>query len=105
MRQCDDDQVVLAIASGRQTTGLHGFVQPRLPRTQPGLPRRGRISAFVGHVIADASESIDGGDVGTHVSREQARGDRKVLVVTRGERRTRLVCSGQRRVYHSVSGC
>jgi hypothetical protein len=70
-----------------------GVMQTLLPGLQLRSPLFRTRRPFVGHIIGDTRKRIQRRDVRPHGSRQQARGDRKILVM-----RSRQLFAGRVRV-------
>ena len=96
MGERDQNQILMHMRRAFHSFDGDSRMQPPLPRVELREPLGGRRRAFVSNVVGDAGEGVDGGDVRAHRRRQQARRDRKILVVRAGHGLARGVGARQR---------
>ena len=96
MSERDDNEIVARLGRLRVATRGDRIVKTALPGAKLRLPRCGRRRPFVGDVVGNPRERVDGRHMRPHRRREKARRDGKILVVRPRQALARGVRTGQR---------
>ncbi len=81
MSERDDNEIVTRLRRLRVATRGDRIVKAALPGAKLRLPRCGRGRPFVGDVVGNPRERVDGRHMRPHRRREKAGRDGKILVV------------------------